>query len=287
MKGFFGRSAVIAMTIGIFPCLSSRLAAVVLVNEQWTSPDYSTGGTSPNGNPLWENGDNGWSVTAVGPSSEVFADINPNGAALGVTAAAANDTSRSITLRKSFTPTSSGSVKFPWFDILDGESLLRLYDSSGTPTKVIGFGGREDDAYIEDSDTSATIWNDVYAHSSTPLYMEVGWNVNTDTVTVFERDAYHSAGRTSASLPMLFDASDIAAIELESRVYPGFPIGTFGVRATVLQIYHDTYTNDPSKVGTATGPGGIVVDGTPVPEPASLGLLGLGGLMALRRSRKH
>jgi hypothetical protein len=256
-KRWMAPSIALAVAAG----LGSSALGTVLVNEQWTHLDFSTGGTSPNGNPLWENGDNGWSVTAVGPSSDVFADINPSGGVLSVFQDGGNSASRSVGVKKSFAPTSSGSVKFPWFDILDGESLLRLYDSSGTVQKTIGFGGREDDAYIENSDTSATIWNDVYAHSTTPLYMEVAWDANTDTVTVTEKDAYHPAGRTSASLPMLFNATDIAAIGIESRTYPGFPVGTFGVRATVLQIYNDAYTNDPSKVGTATGPGGIVVNG--------------------------
>lgn len=240
---------------------STPVSATLLLDEHWTDASFA--------DERWNNGDNGWVVTGSGATGYVYpADANV-GAELYSPFGAGNY----IQVDHTFAPTSSGNVKFVWGDgIGAADCIIWLYDSLGNVAKKL-YMGNLSPTYIQDSDSPYSNLVDpltgIEAHptfaSRDPLFVTLSWDIGTQMVTAVGTNKIHQFIGSSGSVPFPAAVSDISGIGFMSR---------------------------------STGPGrsdlyflklegnGIVVNGTEitmVPEPTATALVGISGLLFLRR----
>lgn len=157
-------------------------------------------------------------------------------------------------------PTTDGDLfQYPFdpYDVSPASPSQGLIDT-GAPPFVPPLTGIEYDCYISDGTMGSTV---TIAGGA----VDIGGG----TAFTFDDDLLDIAWGTNAT-------TDIGTLRLAMVTLPNNATGTWSFQATA----------DPPEVGPKVIVlGGSIVDGKLIPEPATMGLLAIGGLALLRRRR--
>lgn len=239
--------------IDVFLLLSSNAQAITAVYDH-----FNDGGLDPAWSITFQDNATGWTYAESGTNLEVT-DIVPNvvypmdGASWAI-----------VKLSQTFTPLTDFNVDFDISWDSEGrmqamqELLIRLYDSGGSLISLAGYG----DAWVGNSGGKTGMAGANHFSSGQGTLPLTG-------------SASIDISRVSSNVDVLWDSVGLVS-----------GTSTAPISRVDLEFYYYAYSGGGGSFFGNESIDLVNVEGTPIPEPATLLLVGLGGLAVLRKRRK-